>query len=224
MKLVQLCALALAALSAAGCSKPAPGITEDSGWSSLVVGPDLESTGPFGNHPVTLAAPDDLSPIRIDIRPGATEEATLTHLISDTKPYLAGVTWHAFTPIVAETNAMRMDYWIVGLNLSRTPDRSVYSVIRYPHSMDLTAPGARVEYAVLSCDDLAFARKTSFETGAKTSVTLDPAPAPEAGDCEFNSLKEAYAVTAKILSAYDRVRHTKDAPALTWETLKVTLD
>ncbi len=222
MKPIALCLIVLAAAAMGGCTRPLS--DTDAAWSTMVVGPDLGTGGPFGDHAVTLTPDGDVSTMRIDLRPGATQEATLTHVISDTKSYLAGVTWHPFTPIVAETNAARMDYWIVGLNLSRTPDRSIYSVMRYPHEMDLMAPGAHVEYARLSCDDLAFARKATFETGAKTSIALDPAPAPEAGDCEFNSLKEAYAVTAKILNAYDRVRHEKDAPALQWQTLKVTLD
>ena len=226
MKSASFCLIVLATAAIGACMKPAPGTStsEESIWSKLVVGPDLEAKGPFGNHPVTLQPDGDISSMRIDLRPGASEEATLTHVISDTKPYLAGVTWRAFTPIVAETNATRMDYWIVGMNLSRTPDRSVYSVMRYPHSADLTAPGAHVEYALLSCDALAFARQASFETTRKTSISLDPAPAPEAGDCEFNSLKEAYAVAAKVLNAYDRVHREKDAPALDWQALKVILD
>jgi len=216
-----LCVLVVAALSLGGCTKP--GTETSSAWTAMVVGPDMEAQGPFGAHFVHLAAEDGASPMRIDIRPGdapdAAEDATLTHVISDTKTYLAGVTWHAFTPIVAETNAARMDYWIVGLNLSRTPDRSVYSLLRFPHGTDLAAAGAKVEYALLSCDDLAFARKASFAT-----VTLDSAPALEAGDCEFNSLKEANAVTPKVLKAYDRIRHEKDAPALNWQPLNITLD
>ena len=224
MRLNRFHAAILAALAFGGCTKPVSDVSDEPTWLTVVVGPDLEAQGPFGNHPVTLTAAEAPSPMRIDIRPGGTEEATLTHVVSDTKTYLAGVTWHVFTPIVAETNAARMDYWIVGLNLTRTPDRSIYSVMRFPHGADLTAPGAKVEYALLSCGDLALARQAAFVTGAKSAVALGSAPAPEAGDCEFDSLKEAYMVTEKILNAYDRVRHEKDAPALDWHTLKVALD
>jgi hypothetical protein len=216
-----LCLATLAVLGLCGCAKP--GTEASPAWTATIIGPDMQIPGPFGSHTVHLTADEPAATMRIDIRPGATpdtaEEATLTGVFSDTKTYLAGVTWHAFTPIVAETNATRMDYWIVGLNLSRTPDRSIYAVLRFPHGADVTTTGAKVEYALLSCDDLGLARRARFGT-----VSLDPAPKPEAGDCEFNSLKEAYLVTPKVLKAYDRIHREKDAPTLSWEPLKVSVD
>jgi len=221
MRANRLLILAFAALALGGCSRIS------SVWSSLVVGPDMDAAGPFKARHIVLTGqgPTD-PPMRIDIRHGAADEATLTGVLDGTKPYLAGVTWHAFIPIVAETNDARMDYWIVGLNLTRTPDRSIYSVLRFPHGTDLSegqaAPGT--EYALLSCSDLKFARQPSFETEAHKTIALAPAPAPEAGDCEFNSLKEANTVAAAVLKNYDRVRHEKDAPAIDWRPVKIALD
>ena len=222
-----LAALALAlplALSLGGCQRP---VTL---WGNLVVGPDMDTTGPFAAHHVVLSSDsgdsDDKdasgTSMRIDIRHGVTDDAVLTGVLEGTKPYNAGVTWHAFTPIIAEPNAARMDYWLFGLNLTRTPDRSVYGIIRFPHAADLAAGGA-VDYVLLSCDDLAFARQTTFETDAHTKIALDAAAPPQAGDCEFNSLQEAYAVTSHALKNYDRVHHEKDAPTLNWRPVKVAI-
>lgn len=226
MNLKRFGALALAALALGGCQRPV------ALWGALVVGPDMEAAGPFAADHVVLTGDsgdtDDKDtsapPMRIDIRHAATDEAVLTGVLEGTKPYNAGVTWHAFTPIVAEPNAVRMDYWLVGLNLTRTPDRSVYGVLRFPHGADPAAVGGAqdFEYVLLSCDDLAFARKTAFETDAHTTIPLDAAPPPQAGDCEFNSLKEAYTVTQHALKNYDRVHREKDAPGLNWRPVRMT--
>ena len=222
MTLRQIGVVALASVLLVGCERPILL------WGNLVVGPDMGAAGPFGARHAVMTGDsgnkdDKAPPMRIDIHPqGVTEEATLTGVLEGTKPYLAGVTWHEFTPIVAETNAARMDYWLIGLNLTRTPDRSIYGIVRFPHGAALSVNG--VEYVLLSCADLAFAREASFETDAHKIIALDPAPAPEAGDCEFNSLTEAYAATAKMLKSYDRVRHAKDGPALNWRLVKLALD
>ena len=224
MSLKRFCILALASLALGGCQRP---VTL---WGNLVVGPDMDAAGPFAARHIMLSGDggdaDDKgesgTAMRIDIRRGITDDAVLTGVLEGTKPYNAGVTWHALAPIVAEPNATRMDYWLVGLNLTRTPDRSVYGILRFPHGADPAAGKDGFEYVLLSCDDLAFARKTTFETDAHTAIVLDAAPSPQAGDCEFNSLQEAYLVTLHLLKNYDRVHHEKDAPGLDWRPVQVT--
>ncbi len=209
-------ALAAAVLALTGCSKPV------ALWGDLVVGPDLAAAGPFTAPHIRLAgdtADKDATPMRIDIRHDATDSATLTGVLEGTKPYQAAVTWHAFTPVIADTRAASMDYWLFGLNLTRTPDRSIYGLMRLPHGAGSAANGRLdgVEYVLLSCSDLDFAREATFETETHAKIKLDAAPPPQAGSCEFNTLDEAYAVTQHLLKNYDRVRHVKDAPALDWQ-------
>lgn len=223
-------------LAAAGCSKKAA----TSAFEDGVVGPDLDKTGPFASaQQVVLAQPPFSGPdaaetnahlMRITIARQPDEDvATLEHVISDTKTYLAGVTYKPFLPIIAETNVEQKDYWIVGLNASRTPDRSLYTVLRFPHGLKIE-PGLSsdaFEYLTLDCADLDMARRDSFTaTGADGKpagqpIALKPAPRAEAGTCEFNSLAEVLAVTPAVFGNYDRVKHAPDAPQPVWNTLHV---
>ncbi|MDC7682424.1 hypothetical protein PQU92_04005 [Asticcacaulis sp. BYS171W] len=230
-------------LALTACTKPA----QEAAMDRSIVGPDMEKAGPFGNfRRITFAAvraedtPADSQLMRIELVKGRGEEvATLYNLLSDSKPYLAGVTYHAFVPVIAETNAERQDYWIVGMNLSRTPDRSVYSVIRFTHGANFT-PGqtVKVDYLSLDCDDLEIARRPVAyfapepPEGADASASAgeDAAPAelpefkPEAGECEFNSLTEAYRVTAEVLRRYDQIKHFEDVPTPRWLPLVATIE
>lgn len=67
--------------------------------------------------------------------------------------YNASVTYTPFTPIIAETIKDRKDYWLVGFNMSQTPDRSFYAVLRYPHGKPLEPHSTRddFEMQVLTC-------------------------------------------------------------------------
>lgn len=219
-------------LGLGACSKPAEEVAVSLGDS--IVGPDMDKTGPFENFErLTLAAvpaedtPPDSKLMRIELKKGSGEDvATIYNLLSDHKPYLAGVTYHPFTPVVAETNAERKDYWIVGLNLSRTPDRSVYSILRFPHGSAFT-PGqtVQVEYLNLGCYDLTIARMpVSAHDPAKAERTFEPEFAAEADDCEFNSLTEAYKVTPLVLLKYDQIKHFPDAPKPNWLPLTLTVE
>ncbi|WKL55899.1 hypothetical protein Q1W73_09290 [Asticcacaulis sp. ZE23SCel15] len=163
--------------------------------------------------------------MRIEIERGPTEDvATLEHVLSDTKSYLAGVTYHSFTPIISETNAERKAYWIVGLNLSRTPDRSVYSVIRFPYEQTFNKGSeTEIEYLKLDCYDLSVARSAvaSFDP-ANVDKNIPDELSPEAGECEFNSLKEAYNLTGLMFKKYDQIKHFDGAPQPKWQKLRVT--
>ena len=214
------------------------GCMAKSAHNDSVVGPDLGHDGPFAAaHDIVLtgitpAATDASPPVRIAIVRGDREDvATLEHVVSDTKAYLAGVTYQPFTPIIAETNAEQKDYWIVGLNMTRTPDRSIYTVLRYPHGLRIE-PGLTsdaFEYLSLDCSDLDLARQTQYEidttdkTGkaSKRIIPLEAAPPAEAGTCEYNSLKEAIAVTPAVFRNYDRLKNESDTPQLSWHPLHV---
>lgn len=209
--------------------------------SEAVVGPDLEHHGPFDDTQavrltgIASHSESDPPPLHISITHGATQDvASLEHVLSDTKSYLAGVTYHRFVPIVSETNSEQEDYWIVGLNLTRTPDRSIYTVLRFPHGLKL-APGLksdRFEYLSLDCANLDMAHQRLYESESidkaskvtKVEVQLEAAPPPEAGDCEYNSVKEALSVTPALFKNYDRIKHVPDAPQLLWQPLHVEMN
>ena len=241
MKIVPVIAsLGLIPIVLSGCSKPwaADAVSRS---AEYVVGPDLDPVGPFaGAGNVHIGAPttngssasssasDDLP--YLDITPNAAgDTGRLAKIVASTdKPFDAGVTYYRFTPVVAETNAEAHAYWLVGLNLSRTPDRSAYIVLRYPARLAIQ-PGLSsdaFEYAALTCADLDVARRpaVSFapaKEGAPQAPDTPPDPKPEAGDCEFNSRAEMATLTPLILKRYDQIKHYDDAPALAWQPVHV---
>ena len=217
---------AFAALAVAGCGKRAA-------WDSSVVGPDLDRNGPWGSaKTVVISGParGGGQDMRISITRGdGYDDARMEHVLSDTKDYMAGVSYRAFKPIVAETNDARKDYWIVGINATRTKDRSTYMVLRFPHGLSI-GPGLSsdaFDYVSLDCSDLEMARRDSYvseDSNGKAvgqPIRLEPAPPPEMGDCEYNSLKEAMAVTPAVLRNYDLIKNEADAPHLGWQSVHV---
>lgn len=224
--------LAFSLLALAGCE------ARSEFGDQSVVGPDLGHSGPFdAAHDVTMVNPDDDDSAPSGRRSVTIHRATpedtgqVVNLFSNTsKPFLAGISYLGFTPIVAETNAQARTYWLVGFNLTRTPDRSVYMILRYPKNLDIT-PGLRsdaFEYLSLDCSDLSVARHPADYYAplpdGKTREEPAPDPAPEAGDCEFNSLREATTLAALTLRRYDQIKHENDAPQPTWHPLHVEVN
>ncbi len=219
---VSLAVAALMSFAAAGCQKPSSG-------SDPVIGSDLGHDWPFGTARFVRLSdrPDggDAAVTRLDItRTDVEDRGVAVNIVSNTaKPFYAGVSYLHLRPVVAETNAEAREYWLVGLNLSRTKDRSVYMLMRYPGALRLV-PGSdsdAFEYAVLACDDLDMARRPADYYAPRKENEPDrpepkPDPAPEAGPCEFNSPREAAAMAPLVLKRYDQIRHYEDAPQLHW--------
>ncbi|WP_443748346.1 hypothetical protein [Asticcacaulis solisilvae] len=222
MRYLYLAVAILMTFGLTACQKPAAG-------SDPVIGSDLGHDWPFGTAGFVRIADrpdgDDAVVTRLDITRSAPEDHGLAvNIVSNTtKPFDAGVSYLRLRPIVAETNADARDYWLVGLNLSRTRDRSVYMLLRYPAALQL-APGIdsdAFEYAVLTCNDLDVARRPAdYYAPRKESEPgrpePKPDPAPEAGPCEFNSPREVAALAPLVLKRYDQIRHYEDAPTLHW--------
>jgi hypothetical protein len=111
--------LMLTALALSGCAK-------------MVTGPDLaRRPTPFADRgTIRLDSPDTPVAVITATPDGDTAEV----VVDDPKhPFRARMTYRPFTPIIAETNANRHDYWLVGFNLTQTPDRAFYAILRYPH-------------------------------------------------------------------------------------------
>ncbi len=231
--LISLCLLA----SLAACT-PKPSAEDADAITQSVIGVDLTHGGPFDAAATAqLGAPfsDGEASAQADlphltITRGAFEDSGVVENILDntSKPFLAGISYLHFVPIVAETNKDAKTYWLVGVNMTRTPDRSLYIVLRYPKGLDIQ-PGLSsddFEYAQLTCDDLAVARRPADYYAPQKEDAADkpeptPDPAPEAGDCEFNSQAEAKTMTALVLKRYDQIKHFEDAPTKYWQAVHV---
>jgi hypothetical protein len=129
-----------------------------SACTKAVIGPDLaHRPTPFvPNGTIELSDTYGVIQAEVTARPVG-DTATVRFEDLGEKPYTATVTYHAFTPIIAESNTARKDYWLIGLNLTQTPDRSFYAVMRYPHGKALEPGTTRndFEFRLLDCGDLA---------------------------------------------------------------------
>ncbi len=204
------------------CQKPSSG-------GDPVIGTDLGHDWPFGTAAFVRLSDktngDDAVVTRLDItRTDPEDHGVAVNIVSNTtKPFDAGVSYLRLRPVIAEANADARDYWLVGLNLSRTRDRSVYMLLRYPNALHI-APGLdseAFEYSVLTCYDLEVARHPADYYAPRKADAPDgaepkPSPAPEAGPCEFNSPREAADLAPLVLRRYDQIRHYEDAPTLQW--------
>jgi hypothetical protein len=207
---------------------------------SSVIGPDLGHDGPFNAaHEVVMTQDftyhaEGLQGVgrtrRIDITRGAqADTGSLINVFTNTeKPFQAGVSYQALTPIVAETNADAKAYWLIGFNSSRTPDRSTYMILRYPRDLTI-APGLSsdaFEYVSLACGDLHVARRPADyykpkPEGAPAQPEPAPDPAPQAGPCEFDSPAETDTMAPLVLKRYDEIKHYDGAPSLNWQSVHV---
>lgn len=200
-----------------------------------VVGPDLPGDGPFaGAHEIVITdtrnSGEDAGEIqRIDIvHAGTQDSATLVNVFGNTsKPFNAGVGYWSFTPVVAETHAGAETYWLMSFNLTRTADRSVYMIFRFPKEISL-APGSAsdaLEYATVDCGDLDVARHPVDYYAPKKDGETRPEPpldpVPEAGVCEFNSSHELQVMVPLMLKKYDQIHRYDDAPELVWQPVHV---
>jgi hypothetical protein len=125
-----------------------------SGCTKAVIGPDLaHRPTPFiADGTVELSDGFGLMQATITARPEG-DTATARYSELGDKPYNAAVTYHAFVPIIAESNRAKKDYWLVGLNLASTEDRSFYAVVRYPSGKPLQPGTMRgdFEFRLLNC-------------------------------------------------------------------------
>jgi hypothetical protein len=208
-----------------------------SGCTAMAVGPDLDKTpSPFG----------DVSNIRLSTIDDPRYYLKIQHSADGDKgiyrdptqgnlTYKADITYYGFSPLLAETNAARRDYWLVGINLTQTKDRSFYFLLRYPYGKPLRSGEAHTDFeiAAIGCAamqngvsrDLNFAGskpKTpateeydwstgTFPAEAKAPTPEPPAPIvlpddPSDRGCEFKDMDEVRAFAPKVLLADEKQR------------------
>lgn len=118
-----------------------------SACSMFPVGPDLaKAPSPFGDA-TRIQVVDDQGDTVADITHQPTGDTGVLHFGDfDSKTYNADVTWHAFDPGLKD----QQDYWLAGVNLFKTADRSAYAVLRFPHSSGMSLP-AKADMIVINC-------------------------------------------------------------------------
>src|SRR4051812_41640177 len=98
-----------------------------SACSMFPVGPDLaKAPSPFGDA-ATVHILDDKGATIADLthQPSG-DRGVMTFGDFDSKTYKADATWHAFDSGLKDD---KDDYWLAGINLFQTADRSAYAVL-----------------------------------------------------------------------------------------------
>ncbi len=152
------------------------------------------------------------------------------------KPYAATVTYRAFTPIIAESNAARKDYWLIGLNLTQTPDRSFYAIMRYPHNKALQPGTTRDDFEFRLLDCGIYPKPVDAEEARETDVTEEVLEQDMPADliaykendtlCLFDRIEDVEEHANQLLQQNDALKREAMAnpeagPVNRWSRLKV---
>ena len=134
MRILGLLAAVLAATTVSACSM-------------FPVGPDLaKAPSPFGDA-ATIHIVDDKGDTLADITHQPTgDRGVMTFGDFDSKTYKADVTWHAFDSGLKDDKV----YWLAGVNLFQTADRSAYAVLRFPKGTNQDLP-FKADMMVINC-------------------------------------------------------------------------
>ena len=215
-----------------------------SACSMFPVGPDLaKAPSPFGDA-ATVHILDDKGETLADIAhqaPG--DRGVMTFGDFDSKTYKADVTWHEFDSGLKDDN----DYWLAGINLFQTADRSAYAVLRFPRGADHDLP-FKADMMVINCtmrtdgdddqDDtsaVADDSSSASSSDSSSSPAVDDAveaKAKEMADqltgCDFDTLDQVYAFLPGMLTkaaqeAKDNEGKSEDDKSSDYEWEKVTV-
>ena len=224
MRVFGLLAAAAAAVSLSACSM-------------FPVGPDLaKAPSPFGDA-ATVQIVDDKGDTIADITHRPTGDTGVMHFGDfDSKTYKADLTWHAFDPGMKD----KQDYWLAGVNLFQTADRSAYAVLRFPQGADKDLP-FKADMMVINCgmridpDDMADAiesddSRSSSDDSSSGSAEEDQAKAmaDQLTSCDFETLDEVYAFLPDMLEkaqkeAEDNKSKSDEDKSNDYEWEKVTI-
>lgn len=214
-----------------------------SACSMFPVGPDLaKAPSPFGDA-ATIHVIDDKGDTIADITHQATGDTGVMHFGDfDSKTYKADLTWHAFDPGLKD----KQDYWLAGVNLFQTADRSAYAVLRFPHAADKDLP-FKADMMVINCgmridpDDVADAIDSDDSSSSSSSDDSSADPTAETAEesqakamadkmtgCDFDTVDEVYKFLPDMLTkakqeAADNEGKADDDKSNDYEWEKVTI-
>jgi len=172
-----------------------------SGCSLFPIGPDLAATpSPFGDAPVVRLLDPDSDDQPVEIQHTAAGDTTIIPVspMSAGKSFNAGLTWHGFDGGLKDGK----DYWLVGINLFRTPDRSAYALLRFPHGTAF-APHSEsrdAEMLMMTCTMRNPELALGFDPSEDDEDDEDVAGA-NSKPCDFETLDEVYAFVPQVLAA-----------------------
>lgn len=196
-----------------------------SACNKAVLGPDLaHRPTPFvAQGLVELSDSSGTTKATITARPDG-DAATVQFESLGSKPYNATLTYRAFVPIIAESNAKKKDYWLVGVNLSKTADRSFYAILRHPSGRPLEPGTTREDFElrVLDCGVFPKAEDSGTDTKASEAFSYEESDSL----CIFDNIAEVERHASRVLQQDDIARRDaltdpKEAPADRWNRVTV---
>lgn len=175
-----------------------------SGCNALAVGPELEnSPSPFGKFKTVVLSGQSLSyPFKVTITHSEQKDhALIARGDLATVPYDADITYQRFTPIIAETNAQRYEYWLIGFNVYKTQNRSNYMIMRYPYDLNSLDTGI-VEVVPVTCN---WVYMTPIKT-AELKPPYNPDDDEKPSTCTLENSDQAYKLGDEVMRALQRER------------------
>jgi hypothetical protein len=218
-----------------------------SGCSFFAIGPDLDKTPtPFGPAPIVRLILQGADTPPIEIRHSNTGDTALVPAspMSKDKSFDASMTYYAFKPAIED----HKDYWLVGINIFKTTDRSAYAVIRYPQGTQFTSGhSTAAEMLIMSCamrgvyppltqplrQEEAISDNTPVSESADNQNGNGWTMAPTTSDdkiCDFNSQDELYAFLPDLIrAAANEVENNKkkgedeQSSDYRWEPIRIVI-
>ena len=194
-----------------------------SACNKAVLGPDLaRRPTPFvAEGIVELTDSSGTTQATITARPEA-DTATVRFSELGSKPYNAALSYRAFVPIIAESNAAKKDYWLVGVSLARTADRSFYAILRYPSGRPLQPGTTRDDFELRVLDCGVFPSPEDTNTQASDAISYEESESL----CIFDDIAEVEKHASRVLqqddvAKRDALANPKDAPADPWSRVTV---
>ncbi len=169
--------------------------------SMFPLGPDLaRAPTPFGDAPVVQLVGDDGQ--TTEIRHGDAGDTAVLNFdaVDKEKTFDAGITW---LPISSGGDPAH-DYWLGGVNIFRTADRSAYVVLRYPHGLKIARPmkSDTFETIIMTCQmrgvdpAAAFMPQASSDDASSSSSSSDAPQKP----CDFATRADLDAFVPEMMT------------------------
>ena len=198
-----------------------------SACSMFPLGPDLTTApSPFGDAPVVHFIGDGGEVT--EIRHGATGDTAVLDF-NETgkkgKSYEAGITW---LPI-SNPGDKAHDYWLAGVNIFRSADRSAYLLIRYPHGTAIARPmkSDTFETIVFTCQMRGVnpfgmpSEDTTSSDGSASSASSSSDSADKV--CDFTDRADLDAFVPQVLKKAADPSTAEDDDSYKWQPVTIEL-
>lgn len=150
--------------------------------SMIALGPDLsKAPSPFGDAATIRLVGDDGNTTEIHHTADGDTTTLKFDAVDQEKTFDGSLTWEPVTS--ADAGDSTHDYWLAGINIFKTADRSAYIVLRYPHGLKIARPmtSDAFESILITCQMRGVDPTSLFDSGEASSSSSAAPQKP----CDF---------------------------------------